>query len=102
MPYIERSRRDMFNTEIQSIVDRLGFVKQNETGYDDDYDENKAKGDLNYVIYSIVKKYIDQHGLRYHRINDFIGGVLTCCQLELYDKIARPFEDEAIQRNGDV
>lgn len=94
----------MFDNSIEDIVAELGKADPavRPAVFPEIVDENKAKGDLNYVIYSIVKKYIEKHGLKYHRINDFIGGVLTCCQLELYRRMAANYEDAAIDKNGDI
>lgn len=96
MPYIKKERRPLFEESINNIVFNLGKIEENI------FDEDIAKGDLNYVISSIIKRYIDKHGWRYHRLNDFVGGVLTCCQLELYRRFAAPYEDKAIQKNGDI
>lgn len=104
MPYIDKDRRALFDQHIEKIVEVLGAetLGPRPAVWPPVIDESKAKGDLNYVIYSMVKKYIDTHGLKYHRINDFIGGVLTCCQMELYRRLAEPYETEAIKKNGDV
>jgi hypothetical protein len=94
MPYIKSEKRKDFETEIQSIVDKLD---KSEEG------DNSAKGELNYIIYSIIKRYLDKKGMRYFRAQDFIGGVLTCCQMELYRRLLAPYEDNvAIKKNGDV
>src|SRR5450432_746807 len=92
MPYINKDRRVVFESDIASIVEKLGAE-----GGDD-----AAKGELNFLIYSIVQRYLDKHGMRYARSQDFIGGVLTCCQLELYRRLLGPYEDVAIEKNGDV
>lgn len=97
MPYIKQKRRSVYEKSIQSIVKNLGMGEREISDQD-----NSAKGELNYVIYSIVKRYIEEKGLRYFRLNDFVGGVLTCCQLELYRRLASSYEDEAIIKNGDV
>ena len=99
MPYIEPNRRVLFDNHINNIVAALGAATY---GPAPTIDENKAKGDLNYVIYSIVKKYIETQGLKYHRINDFICGTLTHAQHELLRRISDTYENEAIKRNGDI
>jgi len=100
MPYIKQERRPLFEVAIQKVLDELGHVITSEGK--DDYDENLAKGDLNYIIYSIIKRHIEVRGMKYHRLNDFVGGVMSCCQMELYRKLAAPYEDDCIKRNGDV
>ena len=95
MPYIPQERRILFENAITDIVEKLG------SNYEETHD-NTAKGDLNYVIFSIVKRYIDKHGIRYHRLQDFIDGALGHCQRELYRRLSAPYEDAAIKKNGDV
>lgn len=58
-------------------------------------------GELNYIISNVIKEYIKAKGKRYQAINDVVGA-LECAKLELYRRIASPYEDEAIQRNGDI
>ena len=57
-------------------------------------------GELNYVITYIVNEYLG-NSYGYSDINEVIG-VLECAKLELYRRIASPYEDEKIQQNGDV
>ena len=124
MPYIKQDRRTVFEDAIQDVVDKLGQTNgmrlkepklgelgktQNVDGIDCSvqdiefvHDDDAAKGELNYVIYSIIKRYLEKHGMRYARAQDFIGGVLTCCQLELYRRLLGPYEDSAIIKNSDV
>lgn len=74
--------------------------------------ENRAKilldvetisncGELNYYISTLLNWYINQKGKNYSTINEVIG-VLECAKLELYRRIAAPYEDTKIQENGDV
>lgn len=59
-------------------------------------------GELNYVITRIVDEYLMQRGgLRYAGINEVIG-VLECAKLELYRRIAVPYEDGKKEASGDV
>lgn len=63
-------------------------------------------GELNYILTTIVKRYIEvasgeNEGLSYGDINDAIG-TLECCKLELYRRLAAPYEDKKIKENGDV
>jgi hypothetical protein len=91
MPYIKQEDRKKYDDNIASIVEVLLST-----------DEDSAKGELNYIIYSIIKKYIISKGERYFRYNDFVGGVLSCCQMELYRRLVEPYEDKAKDKNGDV
>lgn len=58
-------------------------------------------GELNYVLSVIVNNYIEDHGLSYGTINEVIG-VLECAKLELYRRIAAPYEDKKREENGEV
>lgn len=58
-------------------------------------------GDLNYLITTLVDTYLDHYGVHYSSINRVIG-VLECAKLELYRRIAAPYEDKKISTNGDV
>jgi len=58
-------------------------------------------GVLNYIISSIVHKYVQDFGLRYQILNEVIG-VLECAKLELYRQIAAPYEDIKKKENGSV
>lgn len=79
MPYIEPSEREM--------LDR-GEVHPN------------SVGQLNYMITSLVDDWLSI-GVNYGRINEAIG-VLECAKLELYRRIAAPYEDVKRAENGDV
>ena len=62
----------------------------------------QSSGELNYAITVIVDQYIkDSGGIRYGHINDAIG-VLECAKMELYRRIAAPYEDEKIASSGEV
>lgn len=59
-------------------------------------------GELNYKITKLINDYITRHGgINYQRINDAIG-VLECAKLELYRRVAAPYEDVKMRENGDV
>jgi hypothetical protein len=58
-------------------------------------------GELNFQVTSLVDDYVLVHGLSYHTINDVLGA-LEGAKLEFYRRIAAPYEDEKIERNGDV
>ena len=62
----------------------------------------KTVGELNYLISSIIGDWIKaKGGLGYDSINSAIG-VLECAKLELYRRIAAPYEDLKIDLNGDI
>jgi len=58
-------------------------------------------GELNYYISYLIDHFINNKGKSYSTINEVIGA-LECAKLELYRRIAVPYEDIKIQENGDV
>lgn len=58
-------------------------------------------GELNWVLTTFCNAYIERNGKRYQTINEIVG-VLECCKLEFYRRLAAPYEDEKIKENGDV
>ncbi len=81
MPYIRR--------DLRSRLDNREYVPA-------------IEGELNYCITKMVNKYIQNTGgVSYQRINEVIG-VLECAKLELYRRVAAPYEDKKMVENGDV
>ena len=58
-------------------------------------------GELNYFISTLINSYIHQKGKNYSTLNEVVG-VLECAKLELYRRVAAPYEDTKIEENGDV
>jgi len=58
-------------------------------------------GELNWVLAEIIDRYIGMHSMDYERINEVIG-VLECLKLEVYRRIAAPYEDNKKNINGEV
>lgn len=78
MPYVSESVRDALNDGLAP----------------------SSPGMLNYAITKLVDDYLGG-AITYHGINEAIG-VLECAKLELYRRIAVPYEDRKIKENGDV
>ena len=72
-------------------------------GIDNRHHAPDTAGELNYAITDLIDAYLVDYGptTSYAAINEVIG-VLECAKLELYRRIAAPFEDLAMIRNGDV
>ena len=85
MPYISNIQRENFQTILDSIREKKIL----------------NPGEINYLITSIFKIYIEDHGLNYQRINDCLGAA-EGAKLELYRRVAAKYEDEKIKQNGDV
>ena len=80
MPYIKQERREAI----------LAGAKPQDAG------------ELNFAISVLVDKYLkDKGGIRYAHLNEVIGAI-DCAKLELYRRVAAPYEDKKIEENGDV
>ena len=85
MPYIDQEHRDKLDPHIEGLTEIL-----------------RNMGDLNYTITKLCDAYLSTEvGIRYARINDLIGA-LECAKLELYRRVAAPYEDTKVTQNGDV
>ncbi|MEJ2539121.1 MAG: hypothetical protein P8188_03900 [Gemmatimonadota bacterium] len=63
-------------------------------------------GELNYAVTRLVDTYLKTRAaeagrLRYAHLNEAIG-VLECAKLELYRRVAAPYEDRKRDESGDV
>ena len=80
MPYIKQERREAI----------LAGAKPQDAG------------ELNFAITALVDNYLkDKGGVRYAHLNEVIGA-MDCAKLELYRRVAAPYEDEKIAETGDV
>jgi hypothetical protein len=57
-------------------------------------------GELNYLFTTLINRYLSS-GLSYQRINDIMGA-LEGAKLEMYRRVAVPYEEIKLQENGDV
>jgi hypothetical protein len=67
---------------------------------DDGRVPNEA-GELNYLVTRLCDAFLMKTGLSYKNINQAIGA-LECAKLELYARVARPYEDKKCRENGEV
>ncbi len=59
-------------------------------------------GELNFAITVLVDDYLkNKGGIKYSYLNEVVGA-LDCAKLELYRRLAAPYEDKKIEENGDV
>ncbi|MCC6610658.1 MAG: hypothetical protein IT515_13420 [Burkholderiales bacterium] len=62
----------------------------------------ETAGELNYAITRLVDDYLMQKGgVRYAHLNEVVGA-LECAKLELYRRVAAPYEDRKLAEAGDV
>jgi hypothetical protein len=87
MPYIKMEDRPKYE---EPLAELIGTLKEQPV--------DRIDGELNYIITRILK---GAYPLRYFNINRAVG-VLECCKLEFYRRVAAPYEDIKIKENGDV
>jgi hypothetical protein len=84
MPYIKPKARQEFIDAAMELACKI-----------------ECAGDLNYVVSIIMNIYIQRKSESYATINELIGA-LECAKLELYRRVAAPYEDFKMKENGDV
>ena len=93
MPYINKNERpelDGLIAELASELSRRGIGSV------------ARDGDLNYTISELLCEALDlSDDPRYSKINLAVG-VLECVKLELYRRLAAPYEDLKIEENCDT
>ena len=85
MPYIPKEERKELDELSSALITQLR--------------NGNFRGRLNYFISSVAQGLITANGVSYSFVNDFIG-VLECAKLELYRRVASPYEDIKIEENG--
>lgn len=98
MPYIKPEDRVHFVDMRAAFADALLYVE-----------DSAPAGVLNFAITSLVDEYLasavresdDLTAPGYALYNEVVG-VLECAKLELYRRLAAPYEDRKIAANGDV
>lgn len=58
-------------------------------------------GELNYLVTKLCDAFLMKTGLSYKNLNQTIGA-LECAKLELYRRVAAPYEDKKSRENGEV
>ena len=95
MPYITQDKRHQLDPVIDDILRILVGMR-----LDDEH--TNTEGNLNYLITRLLMKVYGQaDDTRYANINDVIG-MLECCKLEFYRKVAVPYENQKAHENGEV
>jgi hypothetical protein len=57
-------------------------------------------GEITYEVYKLCKEYLGEH-FRYDDIA-IVVGCLETAKMELYRRVAAPYEDKKLAQNGDV
>lgn len=87
MPYISQQRRPLYDEAIAALAAK--------------FDADTPGGDINYIITRLLVHWIRKRGLSYAVLADAVG-VMETAKLELYRRVAEPYEDRKIEENGDV
>lgn len=90
MPYIHQDNRTKYDQAIDEIVAELP-----------ESSNMALAGDVNFVISSIIKRYLAAMPESYTTMNAMVGA-LECSKLELYRRTMVPYEDRKIHENGDI
>ena len=87
MPYTTHVARRKLSEITKAIATELG--------------SQTTKGDLNFLLSTLVGEYVLAKGLSYDSINDVMGALVGCL-LEFYRRVAVPYEKKKIEMNGDT
>lgn len=91
MPYVNELIRRQVKAPLEGLIE---YVHAQEPSQQD--------GTLNYIISELVSRSIKpSSGWRYHLIHRAYG-VFQAAGAEFYRRIAAPYEDKAIENNGDI
>jgi len=91
MPYITDDKRKLLDDEIAALAKKIS----------DNIEASDIEGTMNYVITALLNKCMIDDAPRYKKINQVVG-VLECVKQEFYRRLAAPYEDKAIAKNGDI
>jgi hypothetical protein len=92
MPYIKQEDRKKYE-DINAIVSKLVVLSEK--------DENEVYGNMNYIFFTIIKRYLAFKGLRYFRLQNIIG-TIKCVENEIINRILNFYENSAMSQNGDI
>lgn len=96
MPYITQDRRKLLDPSVEALQKKLGELSPRSTGKA----PKGMEGDLNYVISRLIGAAF-LNDTRYHTIAR-VTGVLDNVKAEFYRRLGVPYENEAIEKNGDI
>jgi hypothetical protein len=86
--------------------DAVPYITEDARSRIDAGEAPRSEGELNYALTRLVDAYVAERAaaegrLRYSHLNEAIG-VLECAKLELYRRVAAPYEDRKRGESGDV
>lgn len=92
MPYIAEQYREEVDEPISEILEYINLLEKEET-------EQNIDGLINYIVTRIVTEAF--RPMSYTRGSNMIK-TLECSKLEVYRRLLAPYEDQAVDRNGDL
>ena len=90
MPYVRQEVRDEIEPILNELVNQMSL-----------YHDDEIEGVMNYTITELINRGMKRPVWRYMWINRVVG-TLGCVLLEFYRRLASPYEDRAILKNGDI
>ena len=96
MPYIKQEDRINLSNIAKDLHSELIRLSDGVP----EYNFRHIAGNLNFFISTVINELL-KYDKSYARINELIGA-LECAKLEIYRKLAAPYEDTKIKTNGEV
>lgn len=86
MPYINQTQRDKYDIIMRAIKSST---------------EIETKGDLEYLVFTLMKKFMSTRENRYSTLHEVVYAVMHCAD-EYRRRYLDKREDEARETNGDI
>ena len=88
MPYISKEDKAIFDSILVEAKGKFDFY-------------GITPGQLNYLVTSLCKMYVERKGISYTHLNDVLG-MFDGASKEFYRRVVAPYEDKKRDENGDV
>jgi hypothetical protein len=93
MPYVSDEIREALELDLQELLTSARDITD---------DRDKMKGIVNYLATLVTTLLLQPDtGWSYASMSDTIGA-LECAKLEVYRRLLAPYEDMAVDKNGDL
>ena len=93
MPYIDPACRRELYPHVEELANQISRLPK-----------NARAGATNFAIFMLICDILyngPSSKFKYDDLNEMFGA-LECCKLELYRRLAAPYEQKAMKRNGDI
>jgi len=92
MPYVTQDSRKCIDSQLHDLIEEARLV----------FEPDEMKGVANYLVTRLVLGLLKpEDGWRYSSLADVVG-TLEAAKLEVYRRLVAPYEDGAIDKNGDL